>query len=379
MKKIISIILISLFFACGQSNDPESIKKQIAEYKSQISELENKIDELNTKLSEQGIETNKSKFIKVKTQVVKPTHFSHFVHSVASLEAVNSAFISPEISGQVKKIHVNEGNYVKKGQLLVSLNSDIIESNIKELETSLELAKTLYNKQKELWDQKIGSEIQYLEAKNRKESLESKLNSLHIQLAKSKIKAPINGIVDLISVKEGELAMPGAQIIQMVNIASFYVNAEVSEKFISSIKRGSEVKVSFPNFPDWKIDTKVYRIGNVINESNRTFRVQAKINNKNNMLKPNMLAKITFRDFEVDSALAVPSIIIKKDFKGDYLYVVEKNKDNNYIAHKKYVKTGLSNDEGTMIEQGLNKGDLVIIKGYNLVKDGIAVKMFSEK
>ncbi len=374
MKKIISIILISLFFACGQSNDPETIKKQIAEYKSQIADLENKIDELNTKLTEQGISANTVKRIRVKTLHLTPVHFSHFVHSVASLEAVKSAFISPEISGQVKTIHVHEGDYVKKGQLLVSLNSDIIESNIKELETNLELAKTLYQKQEELWKQQIGSEIQYLEAKNKKESLESKLNSLYIQLAKSKIKAPITGIVDLINVKEGELAMPGAQIIQMVNISTFYVNADISEKFISVIKKGSPLKVSFPSFPDWKIDTKVYRIGSVINQSNRTFRVQAKIYNKNNMLKPNMLAKITFLDFEVDKALVVPSIIIKKDFKGSYLYIVAKD-DKGYIAQKKYVKTSLSNDEGTMITEGISEGDKVIVKGYNLVKDGIAINV----
>ncbi len=372
MKKLITIIIISTFFACGQSNDPKSIKKQIVEYKSQITDLENKIDELNTKLKQQGVNANTVKRIRVKTQRVEPVHFAHYVDAVASLEAVNSAFISPEISGQVKTIHVREGNYVKKGQLLVSLNSDIIQSNIKELETNLELAKTLFRKQEELWKQQIGSEIQYLEAKNKKEGLESKLNSLYIQLAKSKIKAPINGIVDLINIKEGELAMPGAQIIQMVNISTFYVNADVSEKFISVIKKGSPLKVSFPSFPDWKIDTKIYRIGNVINQSNRTFRVQAKISNNNNMLKPNMLSKITFLDFEVEKALVVPSIIIKKDFKGNYLYIVAKDK-NGYIAQKKYVKTSLSNDEGTMITEGITQGDQVIVKGYNLVKDGIAI------
>ncbi|MCF6241477.1 MAG: efflux RND transporter periplasmic adaptor subunit [Bacteroidales bacterium] len=377
MKKIISIIFISLFFACGQSNNPETIKKQIAEYKSQIADLENKIDELNTKLKNQGINSNTVKRIRVKTQQVLPVHFVHYVHSAASLEAVKSAFISPEISGQVKKIHVNEGDYVKKGQLLVSLNSDIIESNIKELETNLKLAKTLYEKQEELWKQQIGSEIQYLEAKNKKESLESKLNGLYIQLAKSKIKAPISGIVDLINVKEGELAMPGVQIIQMVNISTFYVNADVSEKFISVIKKGSPLKVSFPSFPGWKIDTKVYRIGNVINQSNRTFRVQAKIYNKNNMLKPNMLAKITFLDFEVDKALVVPSIIIKKDFKGSYLYIVAKN-NNGYTAQKRYVKTSLSNDEGTMITEGISEGDKVIVKGYNLVKDGVDINIIND-
>ena len=374
MKKILTLLIISTIFACGQSNDPDSIKKQITEYKNQIADLENKIDELNSLLNRQGIETNVKKRIRVKTQTVNPQHFLHYVTAVASLEAVHSAFISPEISGQVKTIHVKEGQFVHKGQLLVSLNSDIIESNIKELETNLALAKTLYQKQEELWKQQIGSEIQYLEAKNKKESLESKLNSLYIQLAKSKIKAPITGIVDAINVKKGELAMPGAQIIQMVNIATFYVNADVSEKFISVIKKGSPLTVSFPSYPNWTLKTKVSRIGNIINPSNRTFRVQAIINNKENKLKPNMLAKITFLDFEVNNALVVPSIIIKKDFKGNYLYVVG-TQDNEKIATKRYVKTSLSNDEGTMITKGISEGDLVIIDGYNLVKDGLAIEI----
>jgi len=374
MKKIIALFIISTIFACGQSKDPESIKKQIAEYKSQITDLENKIDELNSLLTEQGEDANTTRRIRVKTQLIQPVHFSHYVDAVASLEAVNSAFISPEISGQVKTIHVREGQYVKKGQLLVSLNSDIIESNIKELETNLALAKTLYQKQEELWKQQIGSEVQYLEAKNKKESLESKLNGLYIQLAKSKIKAPINGIVDLINVKEGELAMPGAQIIQMVNISTFYVNADVSEKFISVIKKGSPLTVRFPTYPNWEINTKVTRIGNIINQANRTFKVQATISNKNNMLKPNMQAKITFLDFEVDKALVVPSIIIKKDFKGNYLYIVEKG-DDGFIARKKYVKTSLSNNQGTMITEGISEGDKVIVQGYNLVKDGIAIQV----
>jgi len=248
----------------------------------------------------------------------------------------------------------------------------MIDASIKELKTSYELAKTVFEKQDKLWKQKIGSEIQYLQAKNNKESLESKLNSLQIQKSKSRIKAPINGIVDIINVKQGELAMPGAQIIQMVNISNFYVNADVSEKFISSVKSGSHVSVSFPTFPDWNINTKVHRIGNIINQANRTFTLQAKINNINNKLKPNMLAVVKFKDFEKEKALVVPSIIIKEDFKGKYLYIVETN--SNPVARKKYVKTSLSNDEETMIIEGVTIGDKIIIEGYNLVKDGMEIQ-----
>ena len=371
MKKLIALLIIVTFVACGKTDETKDIKGKIAEYKEQISVLEDKI----AKLEEQGVETKEPIKLLVKTQTIEPIHFSHFVETSASLEAVNSAFISPEINGQVQTIHVQEGYFVQKGQLLVSLNSDIIQSSIKELETSLELAKTVFSKQEELWSQKIGSEIQYLESKNNKESLESKLNSLYIQRSKSRIKAPISGIVDVISVKKGELAMPGVQIIQMVNINNFFVNADVSEKFIAAVKKGNPVTVSFPTYPDWNIETKVYRIGNIINQANRTFTLQAKINNKDKKLKPNMLAVVKFQDFEMHEALVVPSIIIKEDLKGKYLYVVETN--SNPIARKKYVKTSLSNDEGTVITDGLKVGDKVIIEGYNLTKDGMGVEVKS--
>jgi len=165
--------------------------------------------------------------------------------------------------------------------------------------------------------------------------------------------------------------MPGAQIIQMVNTNSFYVNADVSEKFIAAVKKGNPITVSFPTYPDWSIDTKVFRIGNIINQTNRTFTLQAKIRNKDNKLKPNMLAVVKFQDFEMTEALVVPSIIIKEDFKGKYLYLIETNSEP--VARKTYVETSLSNDEGTIITKGLVAGDQVIIEGYNLVKDGMPV------
>ncbi len=372
MKKILIISLVFFAVSCGSSErTPEAIKNQIETYKEQISDLEDKIVALEEELAKDGVVEEGTKTL-VKVQKVAKQHFAHYVQVSASLEAVNSAFISPEISGQIQTIHVSEGQFVKKGQLIVSLNADIINASIKELESSYELAKTVFDKQQELWNQKIGSEIQYLEAKNNKESLESKLNSLKLQRSKSRITAPISGIVDNINIKKGELAMPGAQIIELVNIGSFYVNADVSEKYIPVIKRGNPLTISFPTFPDWKMETTVYRTGNVIKAANRTFTVQARISNKESKLKPNMLANVKFRDFEMENALVVPSIIVKEDFKGKYLYVVNKENGKSF-ASKKYIKTSYSNDTGTMITKGVNEGDNVIVEGYNLMKDGIEI------
>jgi membrane fusion protein (multidrug efflux system) len=372
MKKILIISLVFFAVSCGSSErTPDAIKNQIKTHKEQIADLEDKIEKLENELAEEGVVEEGTKTL-IKTAQVTKQHFAHYVEVSASLEAVNSAFISPEISGQIQTIHVSEGQFVQKGQLLVSLNADLINASIKELETSYELAKTVFAKQEELWSQKIGSEIQYLEAKNNKESLESKLNSLKLQRSKSRIVAPISGIVDNIHIKKGELAMPGAQIIELVNIGTFYVNADVSEKYIPVVKRGNEITVSFPTFPDWKMKTTVYRTGNVIKAANRTFTLQAKVANQDNKLKPNMLATVKFRDFEIDDALVVPSILVKEDFKGKYLYKIGEE-DGKPVARKTYVKTSYSNDTGTMITGGLKEGDQIIIEGYNVMKDGIEV------
>jgi RND family efflux transporter MFP subunit len=372
MKQIISLVVILFVVACGNSEKtPEAIKNQIKTYKEEISNLENKIAALEEELAENG-EADEASKVLIKTKTISKEPFAHYVEVSASLEAVNSAFISPEISGQVQTIHVSEGQFVRKGQLLVSLDADIINASIKELETSYELAKTVFAKQEELWNQKIGSEIQYLEAKNNKESLESKLESLKLQRSKSRITAPISGIIDKINIKKGELAVPGAQIIQLVNIGTFYVNADVSEKYIPVVKRGNPVTIGFPTFPDWEIETSVYRTSNIINQSNRTFQLQARVNNKGEKLKPNMLATVTFQDFAIDSAMVVPSILVKEDFKGNYIYLLG-IQEGKSIAQKRYVKTSYSNDTGTMITNGINVGDKVIVEGYNFVQDGIEV------
>lgn len=305
--------------------------------------------------------------------------FEHFILANGTVEAVHDAFISSEINGQIKTIHVKEGQRVREGQLLVSLNSDITESAIAEVKTGLELARIVYKKRKGLWDKKIGSEIQYLEAKTNKESLENKLKTLEAQLDMTKIKAPISGIVDEISRKEGELAIPGVQLIQLVNLNKVYVNANVSESYLAKIKVGDIVEVNIPSYPDFAIETRIYRIGHVIKTKNRTFLVQLLLDNMEEKLKPNMVAVIKMKDFYSESALVVPSIIIKNDLKGTYLYVAETQKQGKLVARKTYVAPGMSEGSSTMIDQGVEPGQQVIVKGYNLVKNGMDVEIEGKK
>jgi RND family efflux transporter MFP subunit len=216
--------------------------------------------------------------------------------------------------------------------------------------------------------------LDYLTAKNNKESLESSLATLKAQINLSDIKAPFSGYIDDIYVKEGELAMPGMPIMQLVNLDELYINADASEAYITKIKKGDLVMVEFPSYPDIKVELPVHRIGNVVKPANRSFNIQVKMQNQNGLIKPNVVSMIKINDFSEEKALTVPTIIIKKDITGDYVYVAS-NKGDRLIAEKKYIESGPSYNDQTMVVKGLEPGQDVIVSGFNMVSDGIAVEV----
>ena len=272
------------------------------------------------------------------------------------------------MNGEIKHIYVKEGQFVKQGQILIRLSAAVLQSSIEEVKTGLDLATTIYNKQKKLWDKKIGKELDYLEAKNRKESLNDKLKTLNTQLGLTIIKAPFSGIIDEIYLKKGELAAPGRPVINLVNLHRMEADADVSEKYLPDIHSGDSVLLSFPAYPGADILTKVTRTGNVINSINRTFKVQVDFNNTKNEIKPNMIAQIRLADYKGND-ISVPSIIVKKDTKGDYVFIARNNSNNNYVAKKVYVKTSFIIGDKLIIKKGLKEGDSVIVEGYNLVSN----------
>jgi RND family efflux transporter MFP subunit len=273
----------------------------------------------------------------------------------------------------MKEILVEEGDVVKKGQLLARLNSSITENTIEEVKTQLELANILFEKQQQLWEKNIGSEVQYLRSKNNKEALESKLLTLEAQREMAYVRSPLNGIVDRINIEEGELAMPGLQLMQIINLNKLKILAEISEKYLPVINKGDFVELTFPTYPDIRLGVPVSRTGNVVNLGNRTFPVELRIDNIDGKLKPNILALITFLDFSQEEALVVPSIIVKSDIQGEYVYVA-RNIEGKKIAKKVYISTGRSYNDESLVVSGLEVGDQIIIEGYSLVTDGTEVK-----
>lgn len=376
MRALATLSLIIFLASCGNKDngDLEKKKSELAKYQRELNDLKTKIANLekeiatldtNLKLSETGI--------LVETKLIKPEKFEHYFEVSGTVTTDDNITLSAESAGQIKAILVKEGQRVSAGQVLVKLNTATIESSIEEVKTALELAITVYERQKKLWDQKIGSEIQFLQAKNNKESLEQKLKTLQTQLALSIVKAPGEGVVDEIYRKEGEMVMPGTPMVQFVNLNNMKMLADVSEMYVKSVKQGDKASVYFPALGIENLDVEINRTSNVINLKNRTFKVEVSLPNKDQVLKPNAIGMLRIKDFEADSAFVVPSMIIGMDSKGEYIYTLKEN-EGKRIARKTYVKTGKTSGGQTMIIDGITLNDKVITAGYNEVSDGAIIR-----
>ncbi len=377
-----AIFTLSLVFtSCREEEKKETdiIREKISGYNEQIVELNQKISELERELEALGETTQNRVRTPVTITTLEYEPFDHFVRINARAEAVREAMISPEANGQITSIEVEKGQQVRRGQVLARLNTSVIENNIAEAKTSLRLAETVYTRQKNLWEQEIGSEIQYLEARNNYESLQSRLKSLESQLEMAVMRAPFDGLVDEIFAKEGELAMPGSMVMQIINLDRLYINADVSENFIPTISAQDRVILRFDAFPDYEEWVPIHRLGNVINPENRTFRLQLRIDNPNRQFKPNMMASLGIRAFSAEQALVVPSIFIKQDVQGHYIYIAREDEEDNLIADKVYIERGRSGEGKTMVVSGLSAGDRVISRGHNRVSDGTLITVSEDR
>lgn len=371
MKSVIIFLTVLFITSCSQEG-PEDTQKKITAYKNDINKLNQKIAILEEDIKDDSLTGSHGNKTLVQLQEIESQPFAHYIVLSGKVSPLQEANISPEINGQVSKVHVKDGQRVKKGDLLVSLRTEITEASIREVKTGLELASKLYEKQKELWDQRIGSEIQYLQARNNKESLEARLSTLEEQMNMASIISPFDGIVDKVFIKEGEMASPGMMLIHLVNLWRLKITADVSESYLNDIQRGEIVEVDFPSFPEMAKTLSVVRIGNVIDNQSRTFEIEVNYNNENEKIKPNQFVNIKINDYKTEKALVVPSVIVRQDIQGYFLFIA-KGESGNMIAEKVYVKPGKSYLEETMIEEGLAPGNKIIIRGYNLVKNGTEI------
>ncbi len=375
MKLFLSIIMAALLMtACNSTEDVEKLETELEQKRLLHKETELAIKDLEKQIEVLKGDVDDRYFEPVVTSNVQPRMFRHFFEASGAVEPVREAFVSPEINGQIAQIAVGEGNRVQKGQLLAKINTEVTDRTIKELETSLSLATDVFERQKRLWEQRIGSEIQFLEAKNNKENLENRLATLQAQLKMATIASPIDGYVEKIFQKQGEMASPGQPLMHIIDVAEMLVKADVSERFMPDINEGDEVVLRFPSYPGFSKTTTVKRIGNVVNPNNRTFEVELRLQNLNNMLKPNMIAVIDVNDYAADNSLVVPSKIIKEDLNGKYLYIAE-NKNSDWLARKRYIVTGRTYLGETRIESGLEANDKIILEGFNRVNDGSLLRI----
>ncbi|MCU4158083.1 efflux RND transporter periplasmic adaptor subunit [Carboxylicivirga sp. A043] len=376
MKKIIilamiALAIIALASSCSSKSNDDAANKQVQlnEYKSELSELKKKIAKLEKELSV----GRKEGVVNVEATAIKTGLYEHFVDVTGQVETDKNIIISPEAAGKIVSIHVKEGDKVRKGDVLARLNTEMTQRSLRQVEINLQLATTTFERQADLWEQNIGSEMEYLQAKSSKDALEQQKEALEAQLDLAVVRAPIDGIVDDVIQKQGEMAGPQLPFARLVNIDHVYITADVSEIYLQKIKAGDKVSVEFPVI-EKNIDATIYRSSSVIDPNSRTFRVRIDLVNKANDIKPNMLAVLKLRTFAEENAIVVPSILVKKDFSGEFIFVAEEE-EGQLRAKKRYIQTGIKDNNSTLVTEGVKPGDKVITKGYAQVVDGSAISI----
>jgi len=368
MKKL-SILLsaIILFAACNKSVDK---KTELANLKSEANAINAKITALEKELGA-GKEASSSKVIAVSVTPIAPVAFKHFVEAQGNVVAENTVLVSPQTGGMIVSLPVVAGQQVSKGQLIATLDNSILKESMEEVKHQLELAKTLFEKQKTLWDQQIGTEVQYLSAKSNKESLEKRLVTLRAQLGLSRLVAPISGTIEIVRQKAGEMGAPGLPIVQIVNLGNLKISAKIADSYLGSVKQGDPINIKFPDITK-EITARISLVSKMVNPLTRTFDIEARIPNAGGDLKPNQLAVININDLSKANALVVDENIIQKTEKGNLVYVaVEEN--GKKVAKARVITIGLTYNGQAEITTGLQAGDLIITQGYQDLVDGQAI------
>lgn len=380
MKYLLYLItLLALISAssCGSENSwPEDIegkKTLLTAKKDSLRTIEKDIAKLVSEIAK--LEPNKKKPRELVTlQKVEKIDFQHFIEIQGSVQSDEYVNASSEVGGRIIDLRVREGQTINKGALVAKLDLEAVQKQIAELEKSMELAVDVYERQKRLWDQNIGSEIQYLQAKNNKERLEKSLETINYQLTKAEVYAPSSGVVEMVNIKGGEMVSPGMPIITILNTYKVKVVANVPETYIKAIGRGEEVTIKFPAL-DTEKRARVTRIGNIINPANRTFEVEVEMANPKGLYKPNLLAIMMVNDNTYKDVPTVPIEMVQQEVSGrSFVYIKSEGADGSF-AKKVYVKTGDNYDGKIVITEGLIGGEEILVDGARVVAENALIKI----
>jgi len=372
MRKLILFTALSLFLiSCGNkgngnvdsliaSNDTTAIKAKRAELQAEIT----KIDDALSK-------GKKEVEMLVSVETVKDTVFTHFLEIQGNVDTKENLIIYPQFSGTLQTLNVIAGQKVSKGQAIGKIDDGGLSQQLGQLEAQLALAKTTFERQKRLWDQKIGSEIQYLQAQTTMISQQKAVSQMRAQLAKTVITAPFTGVIDEIITEKGSVVAPGQGIVRIVNLSNMYVSTSVPETYVGKLKVGTTVDVALSASGKNYVG-KIRQVANNINPSNRTFAVEVSVPNTDNLLRPNQLAKLKVIDYTSKNAIVVPTNVIQEDSKNNkYVYIATDVKGKTAVAKKVMVKIGQSANNVTEILDGLSADDVIVTEGANAISEGM--------
>lgn len=382
MQKIRTVVVISVIFtaillaSCGNSTKmPDTLegkKKELATLKDQQDKLNKQIDSLEAQISR--IDTSskvaqKAKLVSLTT--IAPSAFTHYIDLQGNVEADNMSWVSPrgQGGGVVRSVNVRQGDYVRKGQLLLKLDDAVQRNNVTDAQIKLDHAKDIYQRRKNLWDEKIGTEVDYINAKNDVNQAETQLKLAQDQLDFTNVYADMDGAVDNLTIKVGEMFAPGSQALHLVNTSSLKVVVQVPEIYQERVKIGTPVKIGLPGLDHKEITGTVRTTGKTINSESRSFSVEIRLPNNNN-IRSNQVAVVRLQDYNIAKTLAIPVNTLQTDDKGKYVMIAAKDKDNNLLAHKKSITIGQSYGDKVEVTGGLQEGEQLITDGFQGLYEG---------
>lgn len=371
MKKLLLIsAIVSTLAACSSSGAGDK-KAKLEDLKKQQKELADEIKKLESEVGTDGTAKTNEKALLVSITEAVAQPFAHYIELQGQVDAEDNVKVTPQMPGTIQSVYVTVGQNVKRGQVLAALDGATINAQTDALKKNWELANTLYEKQKSLWEQNIGTEVQYLTAKNQKESLEKQMATLNEQYQLTKLISPINGVVDAVDIKVGQIASPGYAGITVVNFSNLKVKGEVSETYAAQIHEGDKVKILFPDL-NQEVDSKVSYASKVINPQSRSFTVESKLSGKD-MFKPNMIALMKILDYQKKDAFTVPVNLVQKSNESDFVYVAAEE-NGRKIAKRQPVTVGKIYLGQAEITSGISAGDKIITTGYQDIVAGQVIQ-----